>query len=128
MAEQCATPSKPDRRFSIENLGSPPLFTYTAAASGGILKAILRRSCENIGPTVAFRKTGIYSSRRELARHALEFQPTTAYGGSLLEDEGWMRKGAVRDAVSEGIERQWIPTQLWYLLVLGNGCASIPES
>jgi Asparagine synthase len=38
--------------------------------------------------------------------------------GSLLEDEGWMRKGAVREAVSEGIERQWIPTQLWYLLVL----------
>jgi asparagine synthase (glutamine-hydrolysing) len=87
---------------------------------GGVLKAILREIVrKNIGPKVAFRKkqgftvpvenwlaTRWSSSLRQLAE------------GSLLEDEGWMRKGAVRDAVSEGIERQWIPTQLWYLLVL----------
>jgi asparagine synthase (glutamine-hydrolysing) len=97
---------------------------------GGVLKAILREIVrKNIGPKVAFRKkqgftvpvenwlaTRWSSSLRELAE------------ASILDDEGWIRKGAVRHAVAEGIDRQWIPTQLWYLLVLEQWLRKHPRA
>jgi asparagine synthase (glutamine-hydrolysing) len=97
---------------------------------GGILKAILREIVrKNIGPTVAFRKKQGFTVPVEnwlATRWSSSLRQLTE--GSLLEDEGWIRKGAVRDAVSEGIERQWIPTQLWYLLVLEQWLRKHPRA
>jgi len=35
-----------------------------------------------------------------------------------LERQGWVRKGSLARPIQEARARQWVPTQLWYLLIL----------
>jgi hypothetical protein len=39
-------------------------------------------------------------------------------GETRLEREGWIRPGALRKPVRDAIGRQWVPQQIWHLLVL----------
>jgi asparagine synthase (glutamine-hydrolysing) len=87
---------------------------------GGVLKAILREIVrKNIGRDVATRKKQGFTIPVEnwlATRWRSTLQEFAE--GSLLEDQGWVRPGAVRNAVREGVQRERIPLQLWYLLVL----------
>jgi hypothetical protein len=37
---------------------------------------------------------------------------------SVLEREGWIEHGKIRASVRRAIDREWVPNQLWYLVVL----------
>jgi hypothetical protein len=39
-------------------------------------------------------------------------------GGTRLERQGWIRPGSLERPVQEAIGRQWVPQQIWHLLVL----------
>jgi asparagine synthase (glutamine-hydrolysing) len=41
-------------------------------------------------------------------------------GETRLEREGWIRPGALREPVRQAIGKQWVPQQIWHLLVLEN--------
>jgi len=86
---------------------------------GGVLKAILREIVrKNISPQVAFRKKRGFTIPVEtwLAMHWSSSLEQLAEG-SLLEKEGWVKRGALRQVVRGLAGRQSMPTQLWYLLV-----------
>ena len=87
---------------------------------GGRLKAVLREIVRrHVGPDVAFRKkqgftvpverwlAGRWSGLLDRLRE-----------GSLLEKDGWVRPGALEAPLREALKKQWIPQQLWHLLVL----------
>jgi asparagine synthase (glutamine-hydrolysing) len=85
---------------------------------GGALKAVLREIARRrLGPEVADRpKQGFQvPAERWLAR---EWQSSleTLQGDTLLEQEGWIRKGGLRAEVGHAITAA--PNQLWYLVVL----------
>ena len=87
----------------------------------GRLKAVLREVARRrIGPQVAFRKkrgftipVGNWLAGRWKRRLEDELA-----AGSMLERDGWLRPGAVRDAINLASRRGRVPNQLWYLLVL----------
>jgi asparagine synthase (glutamine-hydrolysing) len=108
---------------------------------GGMLKAVLREIVRRrIGEDVASRKKQGFTIpvERWLAttwKAALE----EIAAGSLLESEGWLRRGTLRGPIAEGIRNRWVPVQLWYLLVLEHWlrrdravrspvCAAIPDA
>jgi asparagine synthase len=35
-----------------------------------------------------------------------------------LERQGWVRKGSLHRPIQDARARQWVPTQLWFLLIL----------
>jgi asparagine synthase (glutamine-hydrolysing) len=86
----------------------------------GVRKAVLREIVRRrIGEDVATRKKQGFTIpvERWLAtrwKGALEQMA----GESLLEQQGWMRRGALKAPVAEGVRNGWCPSQLWYLLVL----------
>jgi asparagine synthase (glutamine-hydrolysing) len=86
---------------------------------GGRLKAVLREIARRrVGPEVAFRKkqgftvpvetwlagrwSGLLGRLRE---------------STLLEDEGWIRRGSLEAPLRDALARHWVPAQLWRLLV-----------
>jgi asparagine synthase (glutamine-hydrolysing) len=86
----------------------------------GKLKAILREIARRrVGPEVASRrKQGfLVPVERWLAdrwRNLLD----ELLGDTRLEQEGWIRGAALTQCVRAAIHDQWIPLQLWRLLVL----------
>jgi asparagine synthase (glutamine-hydrolysing) len=89
---------------------------------GGKLKAILREIARRrVGPEVASRKKQgfLVPVERWLAdrwRNLLD----QLLGDTLLEQEGWIRGGALKDCVRAAIRDQRVPLQIWRLLVLEN--------
>jgi asparagine synthase (glutamine-hydrolysing) len=84
----------------------------------GALKSVLREIARRrIGPEVAMRpKQGFrVPAEKWLAR---EWRSTleTLQGDTLLEQEGWIRKGSLRPEIDHAITAA--PDQLWYLVVL----------
>jgi asparagine synthase (glutamine-hydrolysing) len=94
---------------------------FSVRLHGGTLKAVLREIARRrIGPEVAFRKkqgftipVGNWLAGRWKSRLEEEFA-----AGSILEREGWLRRGAIRGAIDQAARRGQAPNQLWYLLVL----------
>ena len=88
----------------------------------GKLKAVLREIVRRrIGPEVASRrKQGfLVPVERWLAdrwRNMLD----QLLGDTRLEQEGWIRGGALKDSVCVAIRERWVPLQIWRLLVLEN--------
>jgi len=92
-----------------------------------VLREIVRR---RIGRRVAARRKQGFTIpvERWLARRwsgALD----ELKGTTLLEREGWIRPGTLRRPIEEALARQWVPAQLWYLLVfelwLRRSCAKV---
>ena len=87
---------------------------------GGQLKAVLRElTLRRLGPAIAHRpKRGFtIPVERWLAdRWAGEFRERLAQ--PRLVKEGWIEGAALAPAIQEGIVRNYVPTQLWHLLVL----------
>jgi asparagine synthase (glutamine-hydrolysing) len=86
----------------------------------GVLKAVLREIVRRrVDPATASRpKRGFtVPVERWLAERwtgALDrlTQPTE------LEGQGWIRKGSLDHPIQDARARRWVPTQLWYLLIL----------
>jgi len=87
---------------------------------GGVAKAVLREIVrKNIGEEAAFRKKQGFTIPVEkwlATRWSGALQEIA--GGGMLEDDGWIRPGALRGPIQDGIKNQRLPVQLWYLLVL----------
>ena len=86
----------------------------------GVLKAILREVVRRrVDPAIASRpKQGFtIPVERWLAERwtgALDqlTRPTE------LERQGWVRKGSLQRPINDARARRWVPTQLWFLLIL----------
>lgn len=86
----------------------------------GVLKAVLREIVKRrVDPAIASRpKQGFtVPVERWLAERwtgALDrlTQPTE------LERQGWVRKGSLQRPIQDARARQWVPAQLWFLLIL----------
>jgi len=86
----------------------------------GVLKAVLREIVRRrVDPAVASRRKQGFTVpvERWLAERwsgALDHltQPTE------LERQGWVRKGSLHRPIQDARARQWVPTQLWFLLIL----------
>jgi asparagine synthase (glutamine-hydrolysing) len=87
---------------------------------GGNLKAILRELARRrLGARVADApKRGFtIPVQRWVAAHWLpRFE--SLMNDSILESEGWIRAGAVRQALQTAQRKQWAANQLWYIFVL----------
>jgi asparagine synthase (glutamine-hydrolysing) len=86
---------------------------------GGRPKAVLRAIVKRrVSPETAARKKQGFTVpiERWLAsrwKNALE----VLQGETLLEQEGWIRRGRLAVAVDNGLKRRWVPVQVWRLLV-----------
>ena len=86
----------------------------------GTLKAVLREIARRrLGPAVAERKKQGFTvpAERWLAQR---WMPALAAlkGTTRLEQEGWIQPGVLVSVVENAVRKQWVPHQLWYLLVL----------
>ena len=87
---------------------------------GGRLKAVLREIVRRrVGPEVAFRKKRGFTV-------PVEQWLATRWSGmldelredTLLERDGWIRRGALREPIQAALNRRRVPVQVWNLLVL----------
>jgi asparagine synthase (glutamine-hydrolysing) len=91
----------------------------------GVLKAPLRHiAARYLGPEVAYRKKQGFTVpvERWLAtrwRGMLD----SLRGGTILERDGWVRPGSLARVLEQGIRREWVPVQIWHLLVLEHWLA-----
>lgn len=89
---------------------------------GGQLKAVLREIVRRrIGPDVAARRKQGFTIPAEkwlLTHWRDSFERLRS--DTLLESEGWIRKGAIAPEVDKALRAEAVPKQLWYLLVLEN--------
>lgn len=87
---------------------------------GGELKAVLREIVRRrVGPEVAGRrKQGFTVPIGRWLISAWKPQLERMLDGSMLEQQGWIRAGALRPAIVEAIARGRAPLQLWSLVVL----------
>lgn len=87
---------------------------------GGRLKAVLREIVRRrIGPQVAFRQKRGFTIpvERWLAKQwSASF--ATLQSGTILEQEGWVRRRSLEPHIRAALESENVPVQLWYLLVL----------
>lgn len=89
---------------------------------GNTLKAVLREIARRrIGPAVATRKKQGFTvpGERWLADRWSGMLDRLR-GETLLERQGWIRRGALEAPVREAIGQRWVPTQIWHLLVLDH--------
>jgi asparagine synthase (glutamine-hydrolysing) len=86
----------------------------------GRLKAILRELARRrIGPQLANRaKTGFGVPVQRWIAGRWRAQVESMFHDSLLEREGWLRKGAVLRELKRADAHRPAPRQLWYLTVL----------
>jgi len=87
---------------------------------GNALKAVLREIARRrVGPAVALRKKQGFTVpvERWLAGRWSGMLDRLR-GETLLEREGWIRRGVLEVPVRDAVKRKWVPTQLWHLLVL----------
>jgi asparagine synthase (glutamine-hydrolysing) len=87
---------------------------------GNRLKAVLREIARRrVGPEVAFRKKQGFTVPVE---RWLADRWSAVLGrlgeGTILERDGWVRPGSLRESLREALAARWVPVQLWRLLVL----------
>jgi len=87
---------------------------------GGELKAVLRAIVRRrVGPEVAERrKSGFNIPVERWLSGIWSEELQTLNSNSLLEREGWLRKGSVTRTVQQSESDHQRPLQLWYMLVL----------
>jgi asparagine synthase (glutamine-hydrolysing) len=87
---------------------------------GGVPKAILREIVRRrVSPAVAARKKQGFTipvERWLVNQWSEELDSLT--DGSLLESEGWLRRGALRAAIEPALAARQAPRQLWFLMTL----------
>jgi asparagine synthase (glutamine-hydrolysing) len=87
---------------------------------GGELKAILRELVRrHVGIHVAARRKQGFTipvERWMLTRWGAQFEEIASE--SLLENNGWLRRGALRSALADAKRHHAAPVQLWFVLVL----------
>lgn len=88
----------------------------------GQLKAVLREIVRRrVGSDVADRRKQGFTIPAEkwlLTQWRGSFERLRS--STLLESEGWVRKGTIAPEVDRAVEAGSVPKQLWYLLVLEN--------
>jgi asparagine synthase (glutamine-hydrolysing) len=86
----------------------------------GKLKAILRNIVERrIGPEVAFRrKQGFTIPVEKWLASKWRYRLEELKEGSVLVRNGWMQPKALSSAITEAMNREAVPPQLWNALVL----------
>ncbi len=92
---------------------------------GGRLKAVLREIVRrHIGAETAFRKKQGFTVpvERWLADRWSGLLDDLR-GDSILEKEGWVRRGALAKPIQDAMNRRWVPEQIWRLLVLEHWLA-----
>jgi asparagine synthase (glutamine-hydrolysing) len=86
----------------------------------GIPKAVLREIARRrVGPEVAVRRKQGFTvpSERWLAER-WNGMLDSLRGDTLLERQGWIRRGALEAPLRDALARKWVPPQIWNLLVL----------
>ena len=87
---------------------------------GGLLKAVPREIVRrHMGLKIASRRKQGFTvpSERWLAEKWSGMLDRLR-GDTLLERQGWIRRGALDAPLREALARRWVPVQLWHLLVL----------
>jgi asparagine synthase (glutamine-hydrolysing) len=87
---------------------------------GGALKAVLREIVRrHIGEEAASRrKQGFTVPVERWLANRWSGMLDRLRGETRLERQGWVRRGSLERPVREAIDRQWVPQQIWHLLVL----------
>jgi asparagine synthase (glutamine-hydrolysing) len=103
---------------------------------GNRLKAVLREIARRrVGPEVAFRKKQGFTVpvERWLADRWSAMLDRLGED-TILERDGWVRPGSLREPLREALAARWVPVQLWRLLVLehwmeknGSGAVGPPS-
>jgi asparagine synthase (glutamine-hydrolysing) len=87
---------------------------------GGRLKAVLREIARRrVGPEVALRKKQGFTvpvERWLAGRWSGLFDELQ--GDTVLERDGWIRRGSLAEPLRDAAQKHWVPGQLWRLLVL----------
>jgi asparagine synthase (glutamine-hydrolysing) len=93
---------------------------YDVRLHGGELKAILRAIVRNrLGPEVADReKRGFNIPVAKWLAAGWQTSLSELRSGTLLEQEGWIRPGALATLVDQAVANGQAPDQLWRLLIL----------
>jgi asparagine synthase (glutamine-hydrolysing) len=87
---------------------------------GGALKAVLREIVRRrVSPEAAARpKQGFTVPVQRWLATRWSGMLDRLRGETRLERDGWIRPGALGQPLREAIASQWVPLQLWHLLVL----------
>jgi asparagine synthase (glutamine-hydrolysing) len=89
---------------------------------GGRLKAVLREIAQRrVGPEVALRrKQGFTVPVEEWLADRWSASLDQLRENTLLEEQGWIRRGSISGPLEESLRKRRVPLQLWRLLVLEN--------
>ena len=94
----------------------PPEVRFHGRRLKAVLREIVRR---RVGPEVAFRKKqGFTVPVESWLANRWSGMLDRLREGALLEKDGWIRRGALDAPLRDTAARQWVPVQLWRLLVL----------
>lgn len=87
---------------------------------GGTLKSVLREIVRrHLGPEIASRrKQGFTVPTERWLAERWSGMLDRLRGDTLLEQQGWIRRGSLDEPLRDALERQRVPVQLWHLLVL----------
>jgi asparagine synthase (glutamine-hydrolysing) len=86
----------------------------------GVLKAVLREIVRRrVDPAIASRpKQGFTVPVERWLAERWTGALDRLTGATELERQGWVRKGSLERPIQEARARRWVPTQLWFLLIL----------
>jgi asparagine synthase (glutamine-hydrolysing) len=115
--------------YSIEARGpflDQKLWEFAAALPaevrfhGGALKAVLREIVRRrvSAEAASRRKQGFTVPVERWLAGRWSGMLDRLRGGTKLEREGWIRPGSLDGPIREAIGKQWVPQQIWHLLVL----------
>jgi asparagine synthase (glutamine-hydrolysing) len=94
----------------------PPEVRFHGRRLKAVLREIVRR---RVGPEVAFRqKQGFTVPVESWLADRWSGLLDRLRERTVLEEDGWIRRGALEAPLRDAVGRQWVPVQLWRLLVL----------